>query len=410
MDTHTHLRAAYERFVNDAGLRAPSFDACHHQTLNVIIRDLAISHQLDIEELQRQYAHALSQSAPAHPMPGARKLLRSAQSLGIETAIFSNASEAYVRSHLRHIDCEASVSQVWSAMDLDLDKHAPTTYEHLARLGGVDPQEIWFADDDLRATDAASGVVKRTVRAGGQSLYDLRRELLRGWFNDHAGIIDAPHRLELVSPIELIADVQERVTHVWEKACLDRQQNLFDGDALALLSIHSGFLRVAPVKYRYVYAFLHGETEALGAAMGPLGVTGLLIRDDELLLGLRSQSTLAGSIEAVPSGTLPPQGLDDPLQILALELREEISDDWQVVPLYCGLHRHRGVYDLVYLLDASTSGSVPEPGPEHRRFTWCRIGESLPEGWRALDRVGIASDLWDENGQPNRALHLAAFQ
>ena len=118
--------------------------------------------------------------------------------------------------------------------------------------------------------------------------------------------------------------VAAAVDAVWDAEKALRGDRLFEGPVLSLVSHAPDRLVVSPMTYRHLIAAR--RRPALRAAIGvrPVGVTGLVVCRDGLVLGRRAGHVAAdaGLWEPAPAG-----GLDrpDPAGVLLGELREELG-------------------------------------------------------------------------------------
>jgi len=153
----------------------------------------------------------------------------------------------------------------------------------------------------------------------------------------------------------------ELVDGIWAEAKGLLHEALFDGPILSLIQSSPSCLTVWPSSYRFALARLQLR-ELLGTApvVRPLGVTGLLLCPQGLVLGRRSATLAiaAGLWEPAPAG-----GLDrpDPAAVVLCELQEELglAPDRIETIIACGLVEDldSGIADIVFKLTTKASAA-----------------------------------------------------
>jgi len=165
-------------------------------------------------------------------------------------------------------------------------------------------------------------------------------------------------RLDPSPPGPFAGKVEAEIDRLWA-ARLDRQgPTLFNGRILSLVAATPAELVVRAMEYRHLIAAADAPELAPRIGIEPLGVTGLLLCLDGLVLGLRADTmaSAAGCWEPVPAG-----GLDrpDPAAVLLTELEEEAGLSPQACaaphPLALLHDADCGTSDIIYRLTCPLS-------------------------------------------------------
>lgn len=171
--------------------------------------------------------------------------------------------------------------------------------------------------------------------------------------------LDTNFQLEIGSPWEVPAEMMEHVEDIWRLEKESRGDGLTDGRIFHLSEHHRDYLRIQPARYRYLVARRRApELVETGLNIRPVGVAGILLCKDGLVLGRRGESvaTDAGLWESSPAGGL---SLPDPKAQVLVELEEELglSASQLVSVEACGLveDQESGVFDIVFRLQTSAS-------------------------------------------------------
>ncbi|KAB7648805.1 HAD family hydrolase [Polymorphobacter fuscus] len=104
------------------------------------------------------------------PFPQARALLAHAKGLGQTVVLASSASKSEVEHYLDLLDARDLVAVTTSSDDVERTKPAPDIFATaLARLAGVEPEQVIVVGDTPYDVEAAAGCGIRTValRSGG---------------------------------------------------------------------------------------------------------------------------------------------------------------------------------------------------------------------------------------------------
>ena len=140
-----------------------------------------------------------------------------------------------------------------------------------------------------------------------------------------AHALDPDVRLELApAGPSLDAEVAAAVDRLWDAEMAARGAGLFDGPLFSLLEHSPGRLSARAVTYRQLIASRRDPELARRIGLRPMGVTGLLLSPEGVVLGRRSQGlhTEPGRWEPAPAGAL--DRLDWRAVLLA-ELAEELG-------------------------------------------------------------------------------------
>jgi hypothetical protein len=171
--------------------------------------------------------------------------------------------------------------------------------------------------------------------------------------------LDSDFQLEIGSPWEIPAEMNKHATDVWRLEKERRGANLTDGRIFHLSEHRRNYLRILPSKYRYLVARRRDpKLIEAGLNIRPVGVTGVLLCRDGVVLGRRGEgvATDAGRWESSPAGGL---SLSDPKAQILEELEEELglSESQLLAAETCGLveDQESGVFDIVFRLLTSVS-------------------------------------------------------
>ena len=161
-------------------------------------------------------------------------------------------------------------------------------------------------------------------------------------------------------PLVLPESIGARVDAIWSEEKKKSGERLYNGKVYSLADRGDDFLLIRSAEYRHVLARRRApELEQGGLIVRPLGVTGILICPDGLVLGKRSGLVAvdAGMWEPAPAGGL---SMPDPAAQILDELKEELGiDPFRVVSSeVCGIVEDRasGVCDIVYRMRIDASG------------------------------------------------------
>ena len=157
--------------------------------------------------------------------------------------------------------------------------------------------------------------------------------------------------------------VKARVDAIWADEKRRRGDRLTNGRIHSLLGVRGESLLIQPAEYRYALARRRApELRAAGLTIRPLGVTGVLLCADGLVLGRRGDRVAsdAGLWELAPAGGLSDP--DPPGQIFE-ELSEELGLEPHRISHHhaCGLVEDTGsgVVDIVFRLHtAAAAGGI----------------------------------------------------
>jgi hypothetical protein len=167
-------------------------------------------------------------------------------------------------------------------------------------------------------------------------------------------------RVEIGPPWQFPEAVAPRIEAIWRAVKEKRGDRLTNGRIYGLEAFGTDFLRIRLSDYRHVLARrLAPDLVGAGLALRPLGVTGILLCADGLVLGQRGAlvATDPGLWEAAPAGGL---SRPDPGEQIFEELHEELGLTAAAVSAAeaCGLVEDvaSGVFDIVFRLRTPLSG------------------------------------------------------
>jgi hypothetical protein len=166
--------------------------------------------------------------------------------------------------------------------------------------------------------------------------------------------LDIDFRLEIGSPWEIPEEIRKHVADIWRLEEESRGDSLTDGHIFHLSEHRPDYLRIQPSKYRYLIARRRApELVGAGLNISPLGVTGVLLCKDGIVLGRRGKNvaTDAGLWEPSPAGGL---SLPDPKAQILEEFEEELglpaSQIVSAEPRGLVEDQESGVFDIVFRL------------------------------------------------------------
>ncbi len=142
-------------------------------------------------------------------------------------------------------------------------------------------------------------------------------------------------------------------------------------------------------------AFRHFAVRSRGIETGvrPLGVKGILVSDDHVLLGLRSgRVSYPGYWEFAPGGAVEPGTL--PFETLRAELREEtglalgLAD--RVTARVIFFDHVVGTWEIVHVIRLAGPAPTLQPTAEYDQFSWIRC-ESVGLSGGAIDHLSLTS-------------------
>ena len=153
--------------------------------------------------------------------------------------------------------------------------------------------------------------------------------------------------VQCTDPLTPPRDLLERIETLWQESLQDTGRRLFNGVCHSLVEFDGERIVLQPIDYKLLIANRSDPEIESRLPLRPLGVTGLSLCRDGIVLGKRSgELALNGGLwEAAPSG-----GLDkpDPEAVLFEELLEELG-------LEPGTVRTR---ELVGLVEDTDSGEA----------------------------------------------------
>jgi 8-oxo-dGTP pyrophosphatase MutT (NUDIX family) len=175
------------------------------------------------------------------------------------------------------------------------------------------------------------------------------------------------------APPEKLADVEWR----WD-ALREENPNYYDGRLYHVLGVsRNGYggavLHVADCAYRYHAV----QNEDFDLGVRPLGVKGIVIRDDRVLLGQRAPNVGAyrNMWEFAPAGVVDPG--DTPSQAILTELHEETGltaayEPTHIAVLYDPVLR---CWEVALRIEPAAGGDPPTK--EYAAMQWCSL-DDLP--------------------------------
>jgi hypothetical protein len=167
--------------------------------------------------------------------------------------------------------------------------------------------------------------------------------------------------VELPPAAPLDDAAEARIAAIWAEE-MQRGTMLFNGRVYSLAEHTPARLGVRAGEYRQLVAQRRApELAAHGLALRPVGVTGLLVAHDGVVLGRRAGHLAAdaGLWETAPSGSLARL---DPAGQLLEELQEELGIRPDQVspprPLVLAEDRASGTFDIVFRIDTALGGDA----------------------------------------------------
>jgi len=186
----------------------------------------------------------------------------------------------------------------------------------------------------------------------------------------------------------------------WQALCAENPR-YFDGSLLHVLGTsrngHGGVqIHVQECSYRfYAVQKPHAGRAALDCGVRPLGVKGIAVRGDKVLVGRRSAKVAfyPGLWEFVPGGGLEPGA--KPAEQVVRELEEEarLRPDGGATAVALLYDPHAFTWEIVHALRLA-AGAMPEIGWEYDEFAFV-APEALPEPLApvAVQMAGIAQQV-----------------
>ncbi|MHC5023470.1 MAG: NUDIX hydrolase [Planctomycetota bacterium] len=165
----------------------------------------------------------------------------------------------------------------------------------------------------------------------------------------------------------------------------------FDGRLLHVIGVHRNGYGGAVLHVKdCAYRFHAVQDDDFDLGVRPLGVKGLTMRGDEVLLGRRSAQVAhyVGLWEFAPGGVVEPGRA--PADVVVAELREEtgLVPDCEPTPVALLYDDVLHCWEMIFRLEAG-GGSAPEPAsPEYTEIRWCRP-EALPEDLSPVARAMV---------------------
>lgn len=173
--------------------------------------------------------------------------------------------------------------------------------------------------------------------------------------------LQADHTVQVCGPYELPDALTSRIDAIWTEEKRSRGDRLTNGRIYSLIEHRPDRLLIQPAEYRHALARRRApELADAGLTVRPLGVTGLLLCADGLVLGRRSDwvAADAGLWEPAPTGGL---SRPDPVGQILEELREELGLEPSRIARHdaCGLIEDGkcGVIDIVFRLQTTATAS-----------------------------------------------------
>lgn len=173
---------------------------------------------------------------------------------------------------------------------------------------------------------------------------------------------------ELPAAAPLGSAVEARIAAIWAEET-QRGALLFNGRVYSLAEHTPARLGVRAGEYRQLVAQRRApELAAQGLALRPVGVTGLLVARDGIVLGRRAAHLAAdaGLWETAPSGSLARL---DPAGQLLDELQEELGirpdQVSQPRPLVLAEDMTSGTFDIVFRIDTALGGDAIRTAHRH---------------------------------------------
>lgn len=171
--------------------------------------------------------------------------------------------------------------------------------------------------------------------------------------------LDQDFTISLGAPWVVPPSIVPRVDEIWEFEKARRGIHLTNGQVYTLAEFRPDYILVHPSEYKYVLAQRRSsnlQREELGVQ--PLGVTGILVCADGVVLGRRGSGVTddVGLWEPAPAGGL---SIPDPRVQVLEELEEELGMAKSEVDLIkvCGLVEDvdSRVFDIIFRLETAAT-------------------------------------------------------
>ncbi len=182
--------------------------------------------------------------------------------------------------------------------------------------------------------------------------------------------LEPSFKLRIAPPMVVSDSISERIDGIWAEEKRHRGETLTNDNVFSLFDYRPDCLTLQPAEYRHVLARRRApELADAGLSIRPVGVTGVLVCADGLVLGLRGTQVAsdAGLWEPAPAGCLDHP---DPAAQVLEELREELGLESTRVtsPEACGMVEDAasGVVDIVFRLN--TAASAEDVRAAYRAF------------------------------------------
>ncbi|MDG2291831.1 MAG: NUDIX domain-containing protein [Phycisphaerales bacterium] len=172
-------------------------------------------------------------------------------------------------------------------------------------------------------------------------------------------------------------DLQD-VAHRWQRL-QERNPAVFDGRLMHVLGVHRNGHGGATISLvECAYRFYAVQNESFDCGIRPLGVKGITMHGDRILMGQRAAwvHQYPGLWECAPGGGVEPGA--DPVDVLLSELAEETgcTCTGQPVAIALLLDEVTRCWELVYRLQVEEETLSPGTD-EYADLQWCR-GDELP--------------------------------
>lgn len=334
IDSHPVLRAAYERFLAEHGLRGSDeeYQRWNGPPLAEIVAGLRADHGLDepAEVLYARYLALVERSYldGAALMPGAEELLAWIAAEGIATAVVTSAPR---RLAVPLLEARGVLDGAVVVCGDEVTRGKPDAEPYrtaLLRLG-VAPERAMAVEDTVAGVRAATGAGLRCLGVGPHEAQLSRagalawcphlangidgvRELLDGWRRGPGRVLAARSLRAVLasgSPASFDEESEHEVDTAWRRA-LARKPQLRDGEVLSVRRVAREpgevlHIEVEAMRYRQFIA----QRDGVPLGLRPLGVNGVTRvvpdRGEPLLvLGRRTSrvTQYAGAWELCPAG------------------------------------------------------------------------------------------------------------
>ncbi|MCH2148500.1 MAG: NUDIX hydrolase [Phycisphaerales bacterium] len=170
----------------------------------------------------------------------------------------------------------------------------------------------------------------------------------------------------------------EDVAHRWQQL-QERNPAVFDGRVMHVLGVHRNGCGGATINLvECAYRFYAVQDESFDCGIRPLGVKGITMHGDRLLMGRRAAwvHQYPGQWEFAPGGGVEPGCPPD--EVLLRELAEETgcACAGQPVAVALLLDEQTRCWELVYRMTVAEDGLAPSTD-EYSELRWCNA-EQLP--------------------------------